>query len=248
MVANRRKLLEKSSVIDRKKINLAKLTDSMIDDESEVGLVSLGDGNYVYKRFAFNQIGLQTPRDITLEEWLEFGQMMTGIETAIQWVVGDWGVAGAEQINHWVSDEEAKSAEFDSKYVYLLKQTNYSYQTLRDYAWVAANVPVSIRIDTLSFSHHRVIASLHDDDGNPLVKDQQKWLSRAIEGNWSVEQLKQAMKKKRPALLANSPLANKKTRQVFNSMWRDLEQGRAVKREKIQHLRKWLDEVESGLE
>ncbi len=249
MAPNRRELLKQSSVIDRSKINLANLTDSLIDDEKSLvsGLVRQADGSYAYKRFAFNGVGLQAPSDVTLDEWLEFGQIMTGIETAIQWVVGDWGVVGAEQLNQWVSDEEAETNDFDSKYAYLLKQTNYAYQTLRDYAWVASNVPVSIRIDTLSFSHHRAVAALHDDDGNPLVNEQRKWLLRAIENGWSVEQLKQAMREKRPALLAISPLADKKNRRIFNSVWRSLEKGRAVKKDHIQHLRKWLDEVEQSL-
>jgi hypothetical protein len=60
------------------------------------------------------------------------------------------------------------------------------YQTIKTYGWVSNSVKRSIRIDLLSFGHHRHVASL------PPAK-QRKWLARAEREGWSSNQLKAAI-------------------------------------------------------
>lgn len=48
------------------------------------------------------------------------------------------------------------------------------------------------------------------------------------------------------ANIALSPLVERVNRQAFSKIWRALEQGGAVKREYVEHLKRWISEVESS--
>lgn len=64
----------------------------------------------------------------------------------------------------------------------------YERGTLRDYAWVARKS--SIRIDDLSFAHHRLVAPLPPDD-------QREWLTLALQNEWTVAELRRELKGRR---------------------------------------------------
>ncbi|MBV9688974.1 MAG: hypothetical protein JO202_04600 [Ktedonobacteraceae bacterium] len=70
------------------------------------------------------------------------------------------------------------------KYEEALQQTGLDYQTLRDYKWVASHVPLSVRKDTLSFHHHKQVASLD-------TQQQEHLLTKAVAFAWSLIKLKQ---------------------------------------------------------
>jgi len=61
-------------------------------------------------------------------------------------------------------------------YSQALESTDYEYQTLADYKWVAENAEFSFRNENLSFAHHRQLASLEPED-------QKIWLDKAVEHN-----------------------------------------------------------------
>ena len=63
-----------------------------------------------------------------------------------------------------MSDGSAKRIEFNNKYTQALEETDYEYQTLRVYKYVAGNVEMLIRINNLSFNHHREVAPLEPKD------------------------------------------------------------------------------------
>jgi DNA modification methylase len=71
------------------------------------------------------------------------------IEGMIQFALGDW-------LNY---GEHA----YGEKYAQAIEATEFKYQTLRVYAYVAANVPMLIRINNLLFSHHKEVAPLTEE-------------------------------------------------------------------------------------
>ena len=69
----------------------------------------------------------------------------------------------------------------------LFRSTGLSYQTLRNYAWIAGRYPVARRRDDLSFGHHAEVASLSEDD-------QDMWLLRSSVQKWSRNDLRRALR------------------------------------------------------
>ena len=49
-------------------------------------------------------------------------------------------------------------------YSQALDSLDYEYQTLNDYKWVASKVEFSLRKESLSYNHHKEIASLKPED------------------------------------------------------------------------------------
>lgn len=163
-------------------VNLPKRAQRGHDENA---IVPVEGGGFIYKRFRVTETALLIPEDTNQDEWDELGSVLNNLNSVIQWAVGDWAVFGANRVNDWVPDDGDN--DFETKYQYLLDNTNYKYQTLRDYAYVASNIPVSIRNRHVSFSHHRVVAPMD----NPEL--QAKWIHVAEFANWTVEDMKTAV-------------------------------------------------------
>lgn len=109
----------------------------------------------------------------SFEEWEAFGRTLRDIEKGLQWAVGDWLNIG--------------EARYRDKYMGAAAALGFEVPTVRDYAYVARSIKPSIRIDTLSFAHHRLIASL-----DPQF--QRHWLTRADAAGWSVSRMREEMR------------------------------------------------------
>src|SRR5262249_35172030 len=70
--------------------------------------------------------------------------------------------------------------------------TGFSYQTLRNYSWVASRFPLSRRRDSLSFGHHAEVAALDEEE-------QEAWLRRADLRRWSRNELRRNVRQARHA-------------------------------------------------
>jgi hypothetical protein len=105
---------------------------------------------------------------MSYEQWLATGKRIIAIGIASAWWIGDWWNASVAY------GERVESAG----------HLPLSLKTIRTYAWVAQNV--SIRMDTLSFSHHSIVASLP-------AAEQKQWLGRAAKQHWSVERMREAI-------------------------------------------------------
>lgn len=114
----------------------------------------------------------------TFEEWEQVGRALKKIESGLQWAIGDW-----------LNDGQKR---FGTKYAGTVEALGFDYQTLRVYAYVAENVSLLIRINKLSFAHHRLVAPF---SGNPNL--QRQWLARALGGPndkpWSLAKMKEAI-------------------------------------------------------
>lgn len=210
---------------------LDQLTEAMLGRGSTSLVAS--DGKIRAGNFTLMPVGLHMEQAATVDEWREVGGILRRLDASIQWLIGDW-MAYGERV--WGQTYEQVAAE-----------TGYSYQTLRDYSWVARNVGLSIRIDKLSFSHHRLVASLSPEQ-------QQEWLDYAVMNNLSLSQMRQAIEGKPPALPSShvyDTLFSSENKPKISRIERlFLKAGRGDRRahnellSQIELSRRWLDELE----
>lgn len=117
--------------------------------------------------------GLVVTDSMSMAEWLDVGTALRNCQGAVQWWIGDW-------LNY---GERA----YGEKYARALEETEYDYQTLRNYKYVSSQVELSLRKDNLSWNHHLIIAPLEPDE-------QRSWLEQAEKNGWSVASLRAAIK------------------------------------------------------
>jgi len=116
--------------------------------------------------------GLVISPDATDNQWEQIGHFLAQMEGSIQWLIGDWMAAG-ERI--WGRTYKQASELF-----------GYEEQTLRMLVSVCQRVDLLIRINNLSFAHHRLVSPrLHDE--------QRALLEYAGEMGFSLAQLKAAI-------------------------------------------------------
>lgn len=123
--------------------------------------------------FRVTMTGLTVMGRVTQDEWWAFFDGVQKIESAIQFIIGDLACYGED--------------EFRISYEEIGTRTGYKSETVENYAYVARNVPQSLRNDSLSFNHHYLVASLNDDD------TKKQWLLTAKEHNLSVRNLELAL-------------------------------------------------------
>lgn len=100
------------------------------------------------KPFEFVPTGLVIHGMPTLEQWIEFGQVLVGAASHIQWAIGDW-------INHG-----EKRHDWGEKYQQALDAFHLEYQYLCNLSYVAREFEISRRRENLSISHHQEVAAL----------------------------------------------------------------------------------------
>jgi len=105
----------------------------------------------------------------SLEAWERVGVNIFSFAESAAWWIADWLVYG--------------ESKFQGRYEEAVKRTPLSYQTLRNYTWVARKFPLSRRRPNLSFSHHLEVVALDQPQ-------QDYWLRRAEELGWSRNKLR----------------------------------------------------------
>jgi hypothetical protein len=101
--------------------------------------------------------------------WEQTGATLFSYADSSTWWIADWLVYG--------------ESEFHDRYEEAIKRTSLSYQTLRNYSWVARRFPLSRRLQSLSFSHHLEVAALEQPE-------QDYWLRKAEALSWSRSKLR----------------------------------------------------------
>jgi hypothetical protein len=119
------------------------------------------------------QNGLAFTEEMSFDSWRELGCRVALIANCSAWWLGDWLLYGEQS--------------YGDRYQQAIADTSLSYQTLRNYAWVARKFPMSRRRDTLSFGHHAEVAALLDEE-------QDAWLTRAERSKWSRSQLRRELR------------------------------------------------------
>src|ERR1700722_12349085 len=106
---------------------------------------------------------------LNIDEWEKLGQRLMSFADSASWWIADWLAYG--------------ETAFLDRYQEAIRKTSLSYQTLRNYAWVARRFELSRRRDALSFGHHAEVAALDPHE-------QDFWLRKADELHWSRNRLR----------------------------------------------------------
>ncbi|MGW2174764.1 LmbU family transcriptional regulator [Streptomyces sp. NPDC001705] len=124
------------------------------------------------------KVGLRMPAGMAYDEWERAGRQLADVLDSSSWWLGDWLVYGKDH--------------YTDRYQRGIRAVGLSYQTLRNYAWVSRRFDLSRRRPDLSFQHHAELASMP-------AEEQDLWLDRAEERQWTTKQLRGAVRATRPS-------------------------------------------------
>lgn len=112
------------------------------------------------------------PAGMGYEEWAQIGRTFQTIGDAINFWVGDW-------LNYG-------EARYGERYVQAIEATGWKLERLQQAKWVCGRVKPCTRVQGLSFTHHRLVAKLADEE-------QEQWLMKAATKGWRSGELKAAL-------------------------------------------------------
>ena len=124
-------------------------------------------------KFSITPTGIQFNEDLTFEEWDALGQKLAPIGKSIGFIIGDWINYGEVQYGEMYEDA--------------LDRTGIDYGTLRNYAYVARRIQLSLRNDNLGYYIHATVAKLKTDE------EKQHWLNMADKHKLSVRRLRKSI-------------------------------------------------------
>lgn len=139
----------------------------------------------LFEHFEVTKTSLRMRGNATWEEWASMGSMLRFFEISLSWAMGDWMNSG--------------EGKWGDKCAQVIDATDFSIETVRNYAWVAAKVPPENRIVGLSFAHHQAVANIDS------VTEQKRWLDRAVKYTLTVKDLKKAIKDKQEGAPTSEP-------------------------------------------
>jgi len=116
---------------------------------------------------------LHLDESLSYEDWEAVGIQLQRAGHAMLWWLGDWLRHGEKR--------------YGETYTQAIEHTGYAKQTLMDAAWVAGKIHPSLRRESLSWHHHKVIAALEP-------KEQAVFLDKAEADDLSVAGLRAAVK------------------------------------------------------
>ncbi|MFD5516260.1 LmbU family transcriptional regulator [Streptomyces sp. NPDC127066] len=119
------------------------------------------------------RVGLQMPAKMAYDEWERAGRQLADVLDSSSWWLGDWMVYGKDH--------------YTDRYQRGIRAAGLSYQTLRNYAWVSRRFDLTRRRAALSFQHHAELASMP-------VAEQELWLDRAEQRQWTTKQLRTTLR------------------------------------------------------
>jgi hypothetical protein len=121
---------------------------------------------------------LTLPRKLTYDQWAVIGPRIARVRKFATWALCDWLNFGERKYGETFT-QAAASTGLEPEYLRILKS-------------VGGAVDPSRRRESLSFTHHRLVAPL-----DPDLQD--KFLSQAEENEWNVEQLRREIKDAAPS-------------------------------------------------
>lgn len=138
--------------------------------ELKDALVRKPDGSMAFRGFRLDSIGLAIEPSMSEQDWEDLGYILNTFDERRQWWIGDWLAHG--------------ELAWRKTYAWAAERFGYEVQSLRDMAYVCKAVKVSVRTDTLSFAHHKLVAS-----SPPEL--QAAWLQYAAKNGLSIAILRQ---------------------------------------------------------
>ena len=126
--------------------------------------------------------------DLSFEEWAKLGETLKVVHRATLFWIGDW-------LNYG----ERKYGEM---FAQAIDATYYSLSTLQTAKWVSDRIECSIRMESLTWNHHQLVAPLEPEE-------QGQWLERAAQGDsggaWSVRKLRSELQGQRSKETGQEP-------------------------------------------
>tara|TARA_R110000868_G_scaffold21307_2_gene88522 strand:- start:3015 stop:3683 length:669 start_codon:yes stop_codon:yes gene_type:complete len=117
-------------------------------------------------------VGWSAAPGLEYDEWVRVGTTLQTIGDAINWWVGDW-------LNY---GERA----YGEMYVQAIEVTGWKLDRLQQCKWVAGRVESCTRVQELSYTHHRLVAKLPEEE-------QAMWLAEAKGWGWRSGELREAL-------------------------------------------------------
>lgn len=138
-------------------------------------------------------MGLRISQELTYEDWEHVGKQLSRIVDSSSWWLGDWLVFGKKY--------------YSDRYQRAIRSAGLSYQTLRNYAWVARRFDLNRRRERLTFQHHAEVASLPTDL-------QESLLDGAEQHNWTTKQLRKEIQALQSVADANDAASDSANSQI----------------------------------
>jgi hypothetical protein len=113
---------------------------------------------------------------VSYDEWESLKPKLTVMEKGHQFSIGDWMTVG-----------EAQHGEKAAQAIDAHDKTGINVKSLMEYRRVSQKVPYSIRIESLDWAHHQVVAA-------QPKPERKKWLQIAAENDWKVVDLRNAIR------------------------------------------------------
>ena len=169
--------------------------------------------------------------NLNSEQWFELLNRVQTIKRAYLWILADILRYGLKR----------EYGETEAEVQRISDITGLSIKRLDNLASLAHTFEISRRRENLSIRHYFEVQTLPE-------KQQEDWLNKAQENNWSARELhRQITGKTLPATV--SILADKHNRNRINKIWRAVQSGdyKKVKRDDIRLAIAWLKKVEDEL-
>ena len=131
-------------------------------------------------KFAITPTGIQFHERLSFDEWRSLAPKFSEAIKSAAFVIGDWLVygedhfRGQQRLPGFESEPLAPGKISGDLYDAALAATGLDRTTLHAYAYVARQVPSSLRNEHLSWEHHKAVAKLEEHE-------QERWLKIAIE-------------------------------------------------------------------
>lgn len=123
------------------------------------------------------KVGLKVRnKKFSYEEWEQIRDPLIIADKGSQFGLGDWLHLG-----------HARHGEKIAQAVDAHDKTGVKIKTLMEYRRVSERVPYSIRMESLDWSHHQVVASAPEDERST-------WLRLAVENDWKPDELRKAIR------------------------------------------------------
>lgn len=153
----------------------------------------------------FTPVSLKLPPDLSYNHWERIGRQLQLANLAIQWWIGDWLVYGEHK--------------YREKYAQAVQQFGKAEQTLMNYRFVAAAIPISRRREQVDFSTHAEVASLDEEDQERILAKAAKEGSTRRAVRREAEKIRRA---KRPQPEDNAAVLSKQSREFLDDYMAEL--------------------------
>lgn len=145
-----------------------------------------GNGELAFNGWTLSPQGLIAPETVTETDYEQIGRVLLRLDSSMQWLIGDWINTG-------------DNFQWGETYTRIADDFGYEVKTLRQFAYVARNVEMSVRYRQLSFGHHERVASMEPEA-------QEHWLERAANEGLSISKMRAAIKESQLPPPAQLPL------------------------------------------